>query len=267
MSCFIGQPMVHAARPLLESAQGISPMERRLVRLRAQQPQKSTGRQLFYKELVAVVKDQQSQHPGRAKVSPQHMMAQHASLYKRLGEGVKRQYEHKAASEAALTTSQVHDDMLHVSASLILRRHRLEQEAMEQGLHFRMSSCRFSTHELRALDVLWHDQRFADRNLAALRRLAARAPSNLVHTMLNCCSLTLASVTGLQMFLRAIGTSGFVDTGVCLYRLPLYSSYREAERFTCSCTHRKTQCLLGSLASWMMIASYLIALVWHRTCW
>lgn len=134
--------MLHMLWPLLPSPAGTeegrkgaaSALEERERRLLKRSPHKVSGRQLFFKDMVAEALARAGGVGQLSQPAMRDIMAKHSQLYSQLGQESKDNYEAMAATERTLKQHQLREDFLglleeklHLEAGQQLERHSQQQ--------------------------------------------------------------------------------------------------------------------------------------------
>ena len=179
--------LINTVRPLFLPAPKDA-QESRLLKeqaaLQKRQPDKVSGRQLFFRDMVKTARGQQGGSdlgPGALK----SLMQYHNKLYNKLDQQEKNKYEVMARGDRRRKQEDLVDEKEALAVSLNLRRTRLAEERFEQVGRLRMANCRFSDEDCEKMARSWDSAAFAKKEVDALRVAAITPPSALPDAVLD----------------------------------------------------------------------------------
>lgn len=165
--------MVASMAPLLSPDPGDGKRRSLLQRLRRverRQPQKCTGRQAYFKDLLVRGREAITREQGRASKVQKHLMKKHGARWQQLLAQTKEVFEQVAAQSAAERMEENRCEAERVRQELRLLQERSRQS--EDSGSWRLTGCKYDRSEVQAFDNLWSDGRFATSQVDALRAAA-----------------------------------------------------------------------------------------------
>jgi len=173
----IARAGLHMARAMFHEEKGdsvLAKLDLRADKLVKRQPEKISGRQLFFADLVKTAKGpDQSVLP---KETMNLLMSRHTMLFDRISEERKRAYVIEAQRLVAEARDEIFGDLAHLDSARELQRRRTNLERLEEAQKCRLANCRLDTHDLTRMAELWQSGKYTDSCIAGLREVAMEPP-------------------------------------------------------------------------------------------
>ena len=173
--------LIHMARNLLPSGDDAladaQAARAALASLERRQPQKITGRHVFFRDAVAAFSANQGRLGVGSSRPQRKLLRGHSAAYSELSQEEKGVYDRVAAQMRLSREHELQDAVKMAQAEYALATKRAAEEARHRGVQLRDSSCRWTASDLAVMAVMFDGPDFGRARVEQLRASALRAPA------------------------------------------------------------------------------------------
>ena len=179
LSTLTGRAFLHQTQPLLSPNQDekrLETMAETVERLSKKKGGSIGGRQLYFKDLMAVLADWKTRKHRVSDLKSGHkVMALHGTYYKELSASRKRAYETQAALAMSRKEIEREEALEEARAALQLEKVRQAEQAVQRS-PLLVGSCNLSDQSLEGLQAQLDSGEFSQSKVQTLRAAASVAP-------------------------------------------------------------------------------------------
>ena len=149
----------------------ISRLEQRIARLQQIQPQRITGRHVFFGDLQRLAKSQRDSGMGLALDVGKKITKRHSERWDRMPYDRKRPFESRAADLRDERRADIASLVAALEGEVHVLRHR-KADSARTAPPCRISFCRMSDSDKAMFDSIYRDQKWSEAHIASLREKA-----------------------------------------------------------------------------------------------
>jgi hypothetical protein len=169
---------LHMVKALLPSPSDSDPrrdkIDRRIAALERQQPEKNTGRHVFFGDYYQALKAE------RPDLSPDDLrtlaMKMHGAAFDVLPSETKTLYRQKAEQQCSEKRATIQDEIAHLKTSLMLKAERAAEEFVEECTLLRVSNCKLSNDMVASLQHRWGSEQYTSKEIRKHAELSTVSP-------------------------------------------------------------------------------------------